>query len=90
MQWAWPKADAHRDWSQPVGEDPHTLHEMLMQSVERFGEQPCFGWIQEKGMERVNLSYSEFSSLVDSVAKGFASKYFSSSTLTSTSDFKIR
>jgi len=74
LQWAWPKADAHRDWSQPVGDDPHTLYDMLMQSVERFGDHPCFGWIQEKGMARVNLSYSEFSSLVDSVARGFVSK----------------
>jgi len=74
MQWAWPKADAHRDWSQPAGDDPHTLYDMLMQSVERFGDHPCFGWIQEKGMERVNLSYLEFSSLVDSVARGFVSK----------------
>jgi long-chain acyl-CoA synthetase len=74
LQWAWPKADAHRDWSQPVGNDPHTLYEILMQSVERFSDHPCFGWIQEAGMERVSLSYLEFSSLVDSVARGFVSK----------------
>ena len=74
LQLAWPKADANREWSQPTGDDPHTLYDMLMQSVERFADQPSFGWIQEAGMERVNLSYLEFSSLVDSVAKGFSSK----------------
>ncbi len=74
MQWAWPKADAHRDWSQPRGDDPRTLYEMLMQSVERFADLPCIGWVQEAGMPRTNLTYAEFASLVDAVSNGLRSK----------------
>ena len=51
LQRAWPIADAHRDWSQPSGDDPRTLYQMLMQSVDKFADLPCLGWIQEAGME---------------------------------------
>ena len=71
---AWPKADEHRDWSQPAGNDPRTLYQMLMQSVEKFADLPCLGWIQEAGMARMNLTYAEFASLVDSVANGLRDK----------------
>ena len=74
MQWAWPKADAHRDWTQPRGDDPCTLYQMLMQSVERFADLPCIGWVQETGMDRINLTYAEFASLVDAASNGLRGK----------------
>ena len=42
---------------------------MLMTSVERFGSEPCFGYIPGEGMERVHLNYNEFGELATSVAK---------------------
>jgi long-chain acyl-CoA synthetase len=66
---AWPKQPNDRQWKQPEGDDPRTLYQMLRTSVEMFGEEPCFGFIQAAGMDRIHLTYNEFGSLVDVVAK---------------------
>jgi long-chain acyl-CoA synthetase len=42
---------------------------MLMTSVERFGNEPCFGYIPEPGMPRQHLDYNTFGELATSVAK---------------------
>jgi long-chain acyl-CoA synthetase len=42
---------------------------MLMTSVERFGTEPCFGYIPGEGMARVHLDYNTFGELSTSVAK---------------------
>ena len=46
---------------------------MLMTSVERFGAEPCFGYIPSPGMPRVHLTYNEFGELSTSVGKQLAS-----------------
>jgi long-chain acyl-CoA synthetase len=40
-----------------------------MTSVERFGNEPCFGYIPEPGMPRQHLDYNTFGELATSVAK---------------------
>jgi long-chain acyl-CoA synthetase len=40
-----------------------------MTSVERFGTEPCFGYIPGEGMARVHLDYNTFGELSTSVAK---------------------
>ncbi|MGB0201117.1 MAG: hypothetical protein ACPF9X_07330 [Candidatus Poseidoniaceae archaeon] len=44
---AWARQPDDRQWDGPEGEDPRTLYQMLMTSVERFGSEPCFGYIPE-------------------------------------------
>ena len=66
---AWARQPDDRQWKGPEGEDPRTLYQMLMTSVERFGNEPCFGYIPGEGMERVHLNYNEFGELATSVAK---------------------
>ena len=66
---AWPKQPNDRQWKTPEGDDPRTLYQMLRTSVDLFGKEPCFGFIQAPGMERTHLSYDEFGDLVDNVAK---------------------
>jgi len=43
---------------------------MLMVSQEKFGDNPCFGYIPNPGMQRVHLTYNEFGDLSTAVAKG--------------------
>tara|TARA_B100000941_G_scaffold290876_1_gene275503 strand:- start:3246 stop:5162 length:1917 start_codon:yes stop_codon:yes gene_type:complete len=66
---AWARQPDDRQWNGPEGDDPRTLYQMLMTSVERFGNEPCFGYIPEPGMARVHLDYNEFGELSTSVAK---------------------
>ena len=66
---AWARQPDDRQWNGPEGDDPRTLYQMLMTSVERFGNEPCFGYIPEPGMARVHLDYNEFGELATSVAK---------------------
>ena len=66
---AWARQPDDRQWDGPEGDDPRTLYQMLMTSVERFGNEPCFGYIPEPGMARVHLDYNEFGELSTSVAK---------------------
>ena len=53
---AWERQPDDRQWLQPEGDDPRTLYQMLMTSVERFGELNCFGYIPAKGAARVHLT----------------------------------
>jgi len=69
LNMAWKKQPDDRQWKGPEGEDPRTLYQMLMTSVERFGNEPCFGYIPEPGMPRVHINYNEFGELSTSVAK---------------------
>ena len=66
---AWARQPDDRQWDGPEGEDPRTLYQMLMTSVERFGNEPCFGYIPEPGMPRQHLDYNTFGELATSVAK---------------------
>ena len=66
---AWARQPDDRQWEGPEGEDPRTLYQMLMTSVERFGNEPCFGYIPEPGMPRQHLDYNTFGELATSVAK---------------------
>ncbi|MED6337736.1 MAG: AMP-binding protein, partial [Candidatus Thermoplasmatota archaeon] len=66
---AWARQPDDRQWDGPEGEDPRTLYQMLMTSVERFGSEPCFGYIPAPGMARQHLTYNEFGELATSVAK---------------------
>jgi long-chain acyl-CoA synthetase len=68
-QMAWEKQSDDRQWKVPEGDDPRTLYQMLMTSVGRFGELQCFGYIPEKGMDRVHLTYNVFGELATSVGK---------------------
>ncbi len=68
-QMAWEKQSDDRQWKVPEGDDPRTLYQMLMTSVGRFGGLQCFGYIPEKGMDRVHLTYNEFGELATSVGK---------------------
>ena len=67
LQMAWERQPDDRQWKQPEGDDPRTLYQMLMTSVERFGSNQCFGYIPEKGMPRTHLTYDEFGSLSTAV-----------------------
>ena len=67
---AWPKQPSDRQWIKPEGDDPRTLYQMLMVSQERFGGEPCIGYIPSAGMQRVHLTYNEFGDLTTAVAKG--------------------
>ena len=42
---AWERQPDDRQWEKPEGDDPRTLYQMLMTSVGRFGDHPCFGYI---------------------------------------------
>jgi len=66
---AWARQPDDRQWEGPEGDDPRTLYQMLMTSVERFGNEPCFGYIPEPGMPRQHLDYNTFGELATSVAK---------------------
>lgn len=67
---AWPRQPTDRQWIKPEGDDPRTLYQMLMVSQEKFGDNPCFGYIPNPGMQRVHLTYNEFGDLSTAVAKG--------------------
>lgn len=69
QQLAWERQPDNRQWLKPEGDDPRTLYQMLMTSVGRFAENPCFGFIPEKGMPRVHMNYGEFGELATSVGK---------------------
>ncbi len=69
QQLAWERQPDNRQWLKPEGDDPRTLYQMLMTSVERFADNPCFGFIPEKGMPRVHMNYGEFGELATSVGK---------------------
>ena len=69
-QMAWPRQPTDRQWIKPEGDDPRTLYQMLMVSQEKFGDNPCFGYIPNPGMPRVHLTYNQFGELATSVAKG--------------------
>ena len=71
---AWDRQSDSRQWENPEGDDPRTLYQMLRTSVGKFGDSPCFGFIQQAGMPRIHLSYNEFGSLAEAVAKGLKSK----------------
>ncbi len=71
---AWDRQSDSRQWENPEGDDPRTLYQMLRTSVGKFGDNPCFGFIQQAGMPRIHLSYNEFGSLAEAVAKGLKSK----------------
>ena len=66
---AWARQPDDRQWEGPEGDDPRTLYQMLMTSVERFGNEPCFGYIPEPGMPRQHLDYNTFGELATSAAK---------------------
>ena len=72
LQMAWERQPDDRQWKQPEGDDPRTLYQMLMTSVERFGSNQCFGYIPEKGMPRTHLTYDEFGSLSTAVGQRLA------------------
>ena len=59
-----------RDWDNPMGDDPRTLHEMMMNAVSRSGSAPLFGYIPGAGQPRLHVTYDEFGGLVDSVSRG--------------------
>lgn len=69
QQLAWERQPDNRQWLKPEGDDPRTLYQMLMTSVGRFAENPCFGFIPEKGMPRVHMNYGVFGELATSVGK---------------------
>ena len=73
-QRAWERQPNDRQWEKPEGDDPRTLYRMMKTSVERFSDQPLFGYIPAEGMPRSHLSYGEFAGLVDAVASGMISR----------------
>ncbi|MGB0284870.1 MAG: AMP-dependent synthetase/ligase [Candidatus Poseidoniaceae archaeon] len=73
-QRAWERQPNDRQWEKPQGDDPRTLYRMMKTSVERFSDQPLFGYIPAEGMPRSHLSYGEFADLVDAVASGMVSR----------------
>ena len=73
-QRAWERQSDSRQWDKPEGDDPVTLYRMMKTSVERFSDQPLFGYIPAEGMPRSHLSYGEFADLVDAVASGMVSR----------------
>ena len=64
---AWERQPNDRQWKKPEGDDPRTLYQMLMTSVGRFGDLPCFGYIPAPGMPRTHISYNQFGELATSV-----------------------
>ena len=72
LRMAWERQPDNRQWEKPEGEDPRTLYQMLATSVKRFGNDPCFGFIQSPGMPRTHISYNEFGELATSVGKQLA------------------
>jgi long-chain acyl-CoA synthetase len=66
---AWERQPNDRQWKTPEGDDPRTLYQMLMTSVDRFGDLNCFGFIQAPGMPRTHMSYNQFGSLATAVGK---------------------
>ena len=73
-QRAWERQPNDRQWEEPEGDDPRTLYRMMKTSVERFSDQPLFGYIPAEGMPRSHLTYGEFADLVDAVASGMVSR----------------
>ena len=73
-QRAWERQPNDRQWEEPEGDDPRTLYRMMKTSVERFSDQPLFGYIPAGGMPRSLLTYGEFADLVDAVASGMVSR----------------
>ena len=69
---AWERQPDDRQWEKPEGDDPRTLYQMLMTSVDRFGDLNCFGFIQAPGMPRTHMSYNQFGSLATAVGKQLA------------------
>ncbi len=65
----WTPYPSTKDWSAPSGDDPRTLYRMLLESIERFSDEPCFGWIPSPGMARTHLKYGEYGDLCDAVAR---------------------
>ena len=66
---AWERQPNDRQWKKPEGDDPRTLYQMLMTSVDRFSDLPCFGYIPSPGMPRTHISYNQFGELATSVGK---------------------
>ncbi len=73
-QRAWERQSDTRQWDKPEGDDPVTLYRMMKTSVERFSDQPLFGYVPAEGMPRSHLTYGEFADLVDAVASGMVSR----------------
>ena len=73
-QRAWERQSDSRQWDKPEGDDPVTLYRMMKTSVERFSDQPLFGYVPAEGMPRSHLTYGEFADLVDAVASGMVSR----------------
>ena len=69
---AWERQPDDRQWEKPEGDDPRSLYQMLMTSVDRFGDLPCFGYIPAPGMPRTHISYNEFGDLATAVGKQLA------------------
>ena len=69
---AWERQPDDRQWEKPEGDDPRSLYQMLMTSVDRFGDLNCFGYIPAPGMPRTHLSYNEFGDLATAVGKQLA------------------
>ena len=69
LMMAWEKQPDDRQWEHPEGDDPRTLYQMLMTSVERFPSNPCFGYIPEKGMARTHIDYQTFGDLSTAIGK---------------------
>lgn len=65
----WTPYPSTKDWSAPSGDDPSTLYRMLLGSLERFSDEPCFGWIPAPGMPRIHLTYGEFGDLCDAAGR---------------------
>ena len=66
---AWDRQPNDRQWKKPEGDDPRTLYQMLMASVDRFGDLPCFGYIPKKDMPRTHIDYNQFGELATSIGK---------------------
>ncbi|MEC7461312.1 MAG: AMP-binding protein [Candidatus Thermoplasmatota archaeon] len=73
-QRAWERQSDSRQWDKPEGDDPVTLYRMMKTSVERFSDQPLFGYVPAEGMPRSHITYGEFADLVDAVASGMVSR----------------
>ncbi|MEC7111227.1 MAG: AMP-binding protein, partial [Candidatus Thermoplasmatota archaeon] len=73
-QRAWERQSDSRQWDKPEGDDPVTLYRMMKTSVERFSDQPLFGYVPAEGMPRSHITYGEVADLVDAVASGMVSR----------------
>ena len=69
-----PVMDVNRDWTKPAEGDPLTLYEIMKEAVEKYGDQPVFGYIPFKGSPRIHLSYSEFGGMVEAIASNLKEK----------------